>query len=168
MPLLSLSGIHPTDWVEFADDQPVDEGAYAAVSAARLAEDGDTLFAAAGQVAAIIDGDADGDVLAPYIDRLAAIWINFKAFNDGRGFSLALRFKRDMGFKGEVRAIGKVIPDQAQFLARSGFDSVEVAEERVAAFETALSRYTSFYQCTINGDMSVAHRRHMRADKGAA
>jgi len=161
MPLISFTGIHPTSWICFDDASAIDEGAYACVPVETLASDSDSVFTRAGKVAVSAASDASVDALAPYLDRVDAVFIGFNAFGDGRGFSLALRLKRDFAFKGEVRATGNIIPDQAQFLIRSGFDTVEVTEDRKAAFEVAADRYQHFYQCTINGDMSVAHKRHM-------
>ena len=36
------------------------------------------------------------------------------------------------GFTGEIRAVGYLIPDLAQFLLRSGFDTAEIADPEQA------------------------------------
>jgi len=52
-----------------------------------------------------------------------AVEINFPSFSDGRGFTLA-RLLRLRGFKGRLRAIGHIIPDQYAMVRRSGFDEI--------------------------------------------
>lgn len=51
------------------------------------------------------------------------IILEFDAFRDGRGFSLA-SVLRERGFKGRLIADGRLIPDQARHLRRTGFDAV--------------------------------------------
>lgn len=68
--------------------------------------------------------------LATYLDR-ALISIDFPAFTDGRGFSLARRL-RELGFKGRLRASGRLIADQYAMARRVGFDEVEVAPDIAA------------------------------------
>ena len=68
----------------------------------------------------------------------------FPAFGDGRGISLAVLLRERHGFTGEIRAVGYLIPDLAQFLLRSGFDTAEIADpEQAATWKAALSRVTA-------------------------
>lgn len=69
--------------------------------------------------------------LASVQDQLDLISIDFPIFKDGRGFSLA-RMLRVQGFKGTLRANGKITPDQFHFALRCGFDEVELSEEQAA------------------------------------
>ena len=52
--------------------------------------------------------------------------IDFPSMTDGRGFSLARRL-RELGYKGRLRAAGRLIADQYAMARRVGFDEVEVA-----------------------------------------
>lgn len=52
-----------------------------------------------------------------------AIDIRFPAFKDGRGYSLAALI-RESGFTGELRATGDILPDQKDYLTRTGFDVI--------------------------------------------
>lgn len=61
----------------------------------------------------------------------ALIAIDFPAFTDGRGFSLARRL-RELGFRGRLRAAGRLIADQYAMARRVGFDEVEVAPDIAA------------------------------------
>lgn len=92
--------------------------------------------------AVIADPYAAETVLAPSADHEALasaaggnagpIDILFPSFVDGRGFSLARLLRDRHGFTGEIRAIGSLIPDHAQFLLRSGFDTAEIADPEAA------------------------------------
>ena len=75
-----------------------------------------------------------------------AIAIEFPSFGDGRGFSLAVRLRKDFGFTGEIRATGNIMPEQALYLSRAGFDSVEVLDGREEAYAASFKRYGIFYQ----------------------
>ncbi|GHF17168.1 hypothetical protein GCM10017044_09420 [Kordiimonas sediminis] len=103
---------------------------------------------------------AYSDLDPELIEKADLIAIDFPAFGDGRGFSLAVRLRKDFNFTGELRATGPVIPDQAQFLLRAGFDSVDTDDARAAAFQKAAGRFTAFYQTDYTGNTSVAHTRH--------
>ncbi len=73
--------------------------------------------------------------------RAVAIAIRFPTFGDGRGHSLAVLLRERHGFKGEIRAVGYLIPDLAPFLLRSGFDTAEIADANdVETWKAALTR----------------------------
>ena len=80
-----------------------------------------TLVADAAGAVTELEPNADGATLAAAASGNAGpIAIKFPVFNDGRGISLAVLLRERHGFKGEIRAIGHLIPDLAQFLLRSG------------------------------------------------
>ena len=93
-------------------------------------------------------GPADRvDALAPDLARFELIAIEFPTPGDGRGYSQAQLLRSRYGFKGELRAVGAVKQDQVFFMARSGFDAIELAAgEDVEAAQRALSRFTVHYQ----------------------
>jgi phosphoadenosine phosphosulfate reductase len=73
--------------------------------------------------------------------------IRFASFKDGRGFSLATLLRERAGFTGKLRAVGDLIPDQAQYLARVGFDDVAPNRTDLAAdWDKARARFSQFYQ----------------------
>ncbi|WP_417449275.1 DUF934 domain-containing protein [Kordiimonas sp.] len=164
MALVNLTGVTPGTWDVIDTDSAPREGAAVAVPLARLADEDETFFKAVGSVGAIVPTDAAYTDLAPLANKLAFVVIDFPAFGDGRGFSLAVRLRKDLGFKGEIRATGPVIPDQALFLKRAGFDTIDVADDREAAFKVALERFGAFYQTDFVGQLSVAHLRHSKTD----
>jgi uncharacterized protein (DUF934 family) len=71
-------------------------------------------------LAITIRGD---EAIAAQLDaltRLSTIVIEFPAFTDGRGYSMAKQL-RDRGFAGKLYAAGDILPDQWQYLKRCGF-----------------------------------------------
>jgi len=169
MTLLSLTGIETTEWPTLAEGEMPQEGASVIVPLQRLIDDSEAIFGVAGKVGALVPTGTDYKSLVPLMEKLALVAVEFPAFGDGRGFSLGVRLRKDLGFKGEVRAVGPVIPDQALYLLRAGFDSVDIADEtRIAAFEVALARFKDFYQTDFTGSRSVAHARHGNAGERMA
>ncbi len=81
-----------------------------------------------------VANNTDVERLAALFDRVALIAIVFPAFSDGRGFSLAKRLRQD-GFKGRLRAVGPLIPDQGPYAFACGFDEIELPEA-IAARQT--------------------------------
>lgn len=75
-----------------------------------------------------LDSDAEIDLYIKEITNLPLIAINFPAFANGRGYSLARLIKERTEFKGELRAIGDVLLDQLFFMKRCGFDTFLLKE----------------------------------------
>jgi uncharacterized protein (DUF934 family) len=87
------------------------------------------------------------DDLAPYLERIVLLRLEFPAMGDGRAFSQAKRL-RSLGFEGRLRGSGPVVSDQLRAAFRVGFDEIEVAE-KVAVRQPAEHwkvRAQGFYQ----------------------
>jgi uncharacterized protein (DUF934 family) len=54
---------------------------------------------------------------------IAFVAIDFPAYTDGRGYSIAQLLRRKYGYAGELRAVGDVMIDTIHYQARVGFDS---------------------------------------------
>ena len=92
-----------------------------------------SLVADPAEVATLLEPTADAATLAAAAGGNAGpIAIRFPTFGDGRGISLAVLLRERHGFKGEIRAVGYLIPDLAQFLLRSGFDTAEITDPEQA------------------------------------
>ncbi len=110
--------------------------------------------------------DTDYKTLVGTLGSVQAIAIEFPAFTDGRGFSLAVRLRKDLGFTGEIRATGKTMPEQGLYLSRAGFDSVEILDGRESAYETSFKRYGIFYQFDYaTHQTKVSDLRHADDDR---
>ena len=85
--------------------------------------------------------------------------LEFEAFRDGRGFSLGA-ILRERGFTGRLIAAGKILPDQARHLRRSGFDAVELnpgADK--ATWERMDHAFDAAYQSAIDPVPTIWQRR---------
>lgn len=78
---------------------------------------------ARGDVAVWLASDQAPAALADDLDALPLIAVDFPAFADGRGFSYARELREQMGYQGEVRAIGAFMRDQLFMLQRCGCNS---------------------------------------------
>ena len=72
-----------------------------------------------------VENTAQAEEIVPAFDRIALIRIGFPSHLDGRGFSLA-RHLRLLGYRGRLRASGRILADQYAMARRSGFDEVEI------------------------------------------
>lgn len=107
-----------------------------------------------------MDGDAEPAQLSGHYQKLQCLAINFPAFMDGRGFSLARIIRDQYNYTGELRAFGQIIPDQYFFLFRCGFDSL-VVDERYADIDlSAFQRpFSVCYQSSSNEPRPLFRRR---------
>ncbi|MDH7794354.1 MULTISPECIES: DUF934 domain-containing protein [unclassified Beijerinckia] len=112
------------------------------------------------------------DDILPLADKFDLISVPFPSFADGRGFSIA-RQLRDRGYRGVLRAQGKLIADQFAYALACGFDEVEPADDvfarqPVEQWLAAASRITAVYQRGYNGAANILdQRRAARAAKVA-
>ena len=100
-----------------------------------------------------------------------AIAIPFAKFNDGRGFSVAHLLRSDHGFRGEVRATGHVIPDQALHLLRAGFDTANLkTTESLLHWRRSLSHYQGAYQKAARNPLMQRRlaSQHIKGEQRAA
>lgn len=100
-----------------------------------------------------IGGDSDYTALLPHLCALDLIAIDFRDSTDGRGFSIA-RTLRQAGYSAELRATGRIIRDQLQFLQRCGFDSFDLPEN--TGIEAAIK---SLYEITVSYQPSDREKR---------
>jgi len=112
----------------------------------------------------VADPDEAATVLEPTADEAALIAasggnagpiaIAFPSFTDGRGFSLARLLRERHGFKGEIRAVGYLIPDHGQFLLRSGFDTAEITDPGTArVWKASIERIRRNYQPAVRNPL---------------
>lgn len=69
------------------------------------------------------------DRIVPFLDDLELIVVEFPKFRDGRGFTVARTLRERHHFKGDIRAIGHVLPDQLNALRMCGFSSIVTPHE---------------------------------------
>ena len=94
--------------------------------------------------ALLLATDAEVD---PRFTEAKAIAIDFPAFTDGRGLSLAVLLRTRLSYDGELRATGAIHEDVLHYMVRCGFDTLELPDGRDAEAALALlSPYSSLYQ----------------------
>ena len=108
-----------------------------------------------------VDGAVDVEQITENLDGASLVAVKFPAFADGRGLSLGVLLRSRCGFKGELRAFGDILPDLAQYLHRSGFDSFVVADHRAADVAIAsIGSITDHYQASVLQTQPAFRRIH--------
>jgi len=151
MPLLEHGRPVQDPFVAVADDAPLPADAPALIPFARLQREADAL---AGRNAALgiqVASATQAEDIAPFLDRVTLVVVEFPKFRDGRGFTIARTLRERYGFTGEIRAVGHVLPDQYEFLVRCGFTSVVVPDGvDPGVWEAALGRFHVAYQAGLD------------------
>jgi uncharacterized protein (DUF934 family) len=106
-----------------------------------------TLLSSATTLGLLVQGDESPKNFSDDLPHFSLLAIEIPVFADGRGYSLAKTLRQHYGFTEEIRAVGDILPDQAQYLSRVGFDAFEIANERLTnlAIEK-LTEISAFYQ----------------------
>ncbi|WP_432472903.1 DUF934 domain-containing protein [Amphritea sp. HPY] len=76
-----------------------------------------------------ISGNEELESIAEIIRLTPLIAVEFTAFTDGSGFSTASILRQTYGYEGEIRAFGSLLPDQAPYLFRCGFNALALPQE---------------------------------------
>jgi len=136
--------------LRFRDDEPADEPAVSL----------DAFLDQPEAVSVRIEGGDDVRLLEPAFARLKLVEVDFPRFRDGRGYSSA-RILREMGYQGELKAVGDVLVDQLLFMRRCGFDSFAPnAPIDLAVAVRALNQYDFVYQQAADARVPVWKLRH--------
>jgi uncharacterized protein (DUF934 family) len=78
--------------------------------------------------------------------------LEFPKYRDGRAYTSARLLRERFHYKGEVRAVGDVLREQAGFMVRCGFDAFEPADgSTVEVWERATHRFRHVYQRASDG-----------------
>lgn len=120
----------------------------------------DELKASQKEVGVWLDSEDDPYDLANDAVELPLIAVNFPVFRDGRAFSSAAILRERLSFKGELRAIGDVLRDQAFYMKKCGINSFEI-EDSLDTKEL-LQAFTDFkdsYQSTVEIPEPLFRRR---------
>jgi len=129
-----------------ADDQDIPKGDVI-ISLTRFQAEGDRLLSEGRAVGVRIDPAEEVEALAYDLPRLSVVAIAFPKYRDGRGYSSARVLRQRLGFKGEIRAVGEVLREQAGFMARCGVDAFEPADGSTPdQWAHAVERHRHVYQ----------------------
>jgi uncharacterized protein (DUF934 family) len=166
MPLLKNNAFITDSWVHLGTEDPLPEGGNVSIPFSRLKNEWDSLAKFPGQLGALLSNTDHVEDVAHFLPRLALIILPFPMFVDGRAYSIARQI-RLLGYRGELRATGKVLPDQFQFMTQVGFSSFEVSERYpLEVWQQASKQMSLAYQRGLYrrvGEAEVWSERHEEA-----
>jgi len=110
-----------------ADDTGVPPGDVI-VSLARFQQDGERLLGEGRSVGVRVETNEAVEDLAYDLPRIAVVALVFPKYRQGQAYSSATLLRERFGYRGEVRAVGDVLREQARFMVRCGFDAFEPAD----------------------------------------
>jgi uncharacterized protein (DUF934 family) len=93
------------------------------------------------------------------LDAVTVLAVEFLAFKDGRGISIARLLRERYGWKGEIRAIGDVLRDQIGYMSRCGIDAFAVrADKDIHDALRAFDELTLHYQGAVDDPRPLFRR----------
>lgn len=129
-----------------ADDEPVPQGDVI-ISLARFQAEGDRLLSQDRSVGVLVASSEQVEALAYDLPRLAVVALSFPGYRDGRGYTSARLLRERLGFKGQVRAVGEVLREQAEYMVRCGMDAFVPADGSTPEqWAAAVKRHRHVYQ----------------------
>lgn len=153
--LLRDGAVVPDDWEELNDGpMPVDARAVI-VSLDRWQRERDSLLQYAGKIGVKLEPAHKVEDLAADLPHLALVAANFPGPSDGRGYTQGRLLRERYGFAGELRATGYVRRDQVFFLARCGFNALELPEEDLQTAGAAFKTFSAAYQTSNDAGLPV-------------
>ena len=163
MPLLKNNAFVTDVWTHVGVDGDLPEGGNVCIPFSRLKNEWDSLAKFPGLLGAVLSNTDHAEDVAHFLPHLALVVLPFPAFVDGRAYSIARQI-RQLGYRGELRATGNVLPDQYQFMAQVGFNTFEVSERfpllmwQAAAKQMSLAYQRGLYRRV--GEAEVWSERH--------
>lgn len=101
-------------------------------------------------IAVWLDSSEEPEQLAGDLHQFAFVALNFPTFRDGRAYSSASILRHQLGYTGELRAIGDVRPDQLEQMSRCGFDKLCLADGSIVA-ASDVPQFSYNYQPAADG-----------------
>ncbi|MEM7493797.1 MAG: DUF934 domain-containing protein [Pseudomonadota bacterium] len=160
MPLIKNGAEIENEWLFVETDEELPPSGQIVVGLEQFLENADALLSRNIPIGVRLSPDSDPNALAPYLDRLALIEVDFPKYVDGRGYSQAQLLRRRLDYHGELRAVGHVLLDQIFYMNRSGFDAYSTTRADLPKVLKALEEFSDVYQPAAGGRVSVFHKRH--------
>ncbi len=136
------------DWEDLHDAPLPGDGRAVIIGFDRWQRERESLAGYAGKLGVKLEPAHKVEELAGDLPRLALVAANFPGPSDGRGYTQGRLLRERYGFKGELRASGYVRRDQVFFLARCGFNALELPEEELTTAGEAFETFSAAYQTT--------------------
>ena len=157
--LIDRRGRRADPFVRIEEGDAVAPGAAVLLTLAQWKAEPERWRAHAGPVGVLLGPADEPAEIAPDLERLALVAVEFPVFTDGRGFSIARLLRQRYGWRGELRAVGDVLRDALFYMARCGFDTFALADG--VDVDAALSAFADFhdaYQAAVDRDALFARR----------
>jgi uncharacterized protein (DUF934 family) len=121
-----------------------------------------------GRIGVLLEPEQPVEALVEDPNRLAIVLLRFPGFTDGRAFSQARLLRDRLGFSGDIRATGEVVPDLVAFMASCGINQFELTPQDAAiVFEIAAAERRAFANVLARtGDRSTARGKSGLPDTG--
>jgi len=98
--------------------------------------------------------------LGEQLSDSAAIAIDFPAFTDGRGYTLARLLRERYRYAGEIRAVGDVLVDQLDYMRRCGFTAMALRDDQHPDDAIrAINAFSVCYQSDVQQRQALFERR---------
>jgi uncharacterized protein (DUF934 family) len=169
MPLLKDGKVVDDIWAFVENGHELSPGGCIVVSLGRFLSEHDQLLARNQLIGVRLVNSDDPALLAPHLDHLHMIEVQFPKYTDGRALSQAQLLRRRHGYKGEIRATGQVLRDQLRLMIRCGIDAMVIAEaDAEGVYAVSASEFSEFYQSAADTSESVfVKRQKLRQSKAA-
>lgn len=129
-----------------ADDEMLPQGDLI-ISVTGFQAEGEHLLAEGRAVGVRLEPAEEVEALAYDLPRLALVALVFPKYRDGRAYTSARLLRERFGFKGEIRAVGEVLREQAGFMVRCGIDTFAPADgSSPDDWAHAVARHRHVYQ----------------------
>ena len=169
--LIDRNGRRDDVWVRIegeGDVNAVAPGASVLLPLAEWRRAGSQWLERAGAVGVLLAPSDEPADIAADLDRLALVAVDFPAFTDGRGYSIARLLRERYRYRGELRAVGDVLRVQLFAMARCGFDTFALRDGVDAdAALTAFSDFSDAYQAAVDR-RALFERRSGAAQQAAS
>lgn len=169
MPLLKGGKITEDVWAAVEDGQELPESGPVLVSLARLKVEHASLLAGNHSVGVKLANSDDPAEIAPSLDRISLVALDFPKYTDGRALSQAQLLRRRYGYTGEIRATGQVLRDQLRLMIRTGFDAMVIDEaDAEAVYYISANEFSEFYQSAADTTDTIFTKRQRARQAKAA
>ena len=133
-------------WSHLSDSDELTASGPVFVSQSRYLAEKEALRGLNNAIGVRVEPGDDVAEIAPHLNEINVIAINFPKYTDGRGYSSARLLRERFGFTGEIRACGNVLVDQVHFMLRCGIDGFEVENPHtIKALEAGDDKGVGFY-----------------------
>ncbi len=156
MPITNLDGALIEDqWLVLEEETDVPSGGDVIVPLEVAAAKAERLSNHSGRIGLAIPNDVNVEDYAALIKKADLVLLALPGFADGRAYSQARQLREVLGFDKELRIKGDVLPDQAAFLLRCGFDTFDAdrpIDETI--WQKSISQMSTSYQRNYRDDLA--------------